>query len=131
LITGGLFLCLTHFLWGKVSDLSASPSVGILWFADFQFCSVICLWMLLTGSGDELCGLLPALIQEAAYHLPTVGPSFQTLLKAGAEISSLLFHPSCARSATRFSCVSFQLLIVVFFCGSGGSVCPRGYAGLS
>jgi hypothetical protein len=28
--------------------------------------------MLLTGSGDELCGLLSALFQTTAYHLPTV-----------------------------------------------------------
>jgi hypothetical protein len=30
--------------------------------------------MLITGSGDELCGLLPALFQAAAYHLPNVSP---------------------------------------------------------
>jgi hypothetical protein len=29
--------------------------------------------MLLTGSGDEVCGLLPALLQAVAYHLPAVG----------------------------------------------------------
>jgi hypothetical protein len=31
--------------------------------------------MFLTGSGDELCGLLPALFQAAAYYQPAVGPS--------------------------------------------------------
>jgi hypothetical protein len=41
----------------------------------FQFCCVVWLWMLLTGSGDELCGPLPTLFQAAAYHLPTVSPS--------------------------------------------------------
>jgi hypothetical protein len=33
--------------------------------------------VLLTGSGDELCGPLPALFQVAAYCQPTVGlPAF-------------------------------------------------------
>jgi hypothetical protein len=33
--------------------------------------------MLLTGSGDELCGPLPALFLAVAYHLPTIGlPAF-------------------------------------------------------
>jgi hypothetical protein len=31
--------------------------------------------VLLTGSGDELCGPLPALFQVAAYHLPAVSLS--------------------------------------------------------
>jgi hypothetical protein len=76
--TGGLFLCLALFLWGKVSD----PSVGLLLSACcesllivFQFCSVVWLWMLLTDSWDEFCGFLSALFQAAAYHPPTVGPS--------------------------------------------------------
>jgi hypothetical protein len=30
--------------------------------------------MLFTGPGDELCGLLPALFQAGAYHLPPVDP---------------------------------------------------------
>jgi hypothetical protein len=41
----------------------------------FQFCSVVWAWMLLTGSGDHLCGLLLVLFQAVAYHLPTVNPS--------------------------------------------------------
>jgi hypothetical protein len=78
LITGGLFLFLTPFLWGKVSDSSAGPLLsaccdGLLII--FQFCTVIWLWMLLTGSGDELCGSLTALFQAVAYHLPAVGSS--------------------------------------------------------
>jgi hypothetical protein len=73
-----LFLCLAPFLWGKVIDLSAGPLLsacgdGLLII--FQFCSAFCLWMLLTGSGDELCGSLPFLIQAVAYYLPAVGPS--------------------------------------------------------
>jgi hypothetical protein len=48
--------------------------------------------MLLTSSGVELCGLLPALLQAVAYHLPCVGPSaFPAILlvKVHLEISSL------------------------------------------
>jgi hypothetical protein len=76
--TEGLFLCLAPFLWDKLSDPSASPLLsaccdGLLII--FQLYSVIWLWMLLTGSGDELCGLLPALFQAVAYHWPAVCPS--------------------------------------------------------
>jgi hypothetical protein len=54
--------------WGLVSlpcplslgqgqwSASQSPAVSVLWLFDyFQFCSVIWLQMLLTGSGDEVC----------------------------------------------------------------------------
>jgi hypothetical protein len=71
--TGGLFLCLTPFLCGKVSDLSAGPLLsaccdGLV--SVFQFCRAIWLWVLLTSSGDELFGLLPALFQAVAYYHP-------------------------------------------------------------
>jgi hypothetical protein len=69
---------LDPFHWGKVSD----PSAGSLLLAcyailliNFQFCNDVWLWMLLTGSGDDLCGSLSALFQEAVYHPPTTGPS--------------------------------------------------------
>jgi hypothetical protein len=43
----------------------------------FQFCRAVRLWMLLSGPGDELCELLPALFQAVAYHLLAVGlPTF-------------------------------------------------------
>jgi hypothetical protein len=63
LIIGGLILASIPF-WGKVRDPSAGPMLlacfdGFL--IVFQFSSVIWLLMLLTGSGGELCGLLPAL----------------------------------------------------------------------
>jgi hypothetical protein len=63
---------------GKVSDPSAGPLLsaycdGLLII--FQFCSVVCLWMLLPGSGNEFCGLLSVLFQAAAYHPPAVSPS--------------------------------------------------------
>jgi hypothetical protein len=35
----------------------------------FQFCRAIWLWVLLTGSGDEFCDPLPALLWGVAYHL--------------------------------------------------------------
>jgi hypothetical protein len=76
--TRGLFLCLIPFLWGKVSDPSGGPLLSVCCdglLIIFQFFSVVWLWILLTESGDELCGLLPALFQTEAYHLPTVGPS--------------------------------------------------------
>jgi hypothetical protein len=41
----------------------------------FQFCSIVWLWMLLTGSGDELCGSLSVLFQAVAYPQSTFGPS--------------------------------------------------------
>jgi hypothetical protein len=76
--TEGLFLCLAPFLWGKFSDPSAVCLLSVcchVLLTVFQFCSVILLWMLLTGSGDDLCGPLPALFQAAAHHLPALCPS--------------------------------------------------------
>jgi hypothetical protein len=76
--TGGLFICLTPFLWVKVSDHQPAPCFqlavndGLL--IVFKFCIVVWLWMLLSGSVDELCGVIPALFLAAAYHQPTVGP---------------------------------------------------------
>jgi hypothetical protein len=43
----------------------------------FQFCGAVKFWMLLTGSGNELCDPLPALLQGVAYHAPALGlPAF-------------------------------------------------------
>jgi hypothetical protein len=78
LVYWGLFLCLTPFLWGKVIDPSAGSLLSACYaglLTVFQFCNIIWLWMLLSGSGDELCRLLSALLQAAAYHLTTVSPS--------------------------------------------------------
>jgi hypothetical protein len=71
-------LCLTPFLWGKVRAPSSSPLLSACFdglLIVFQFCSVVCLWMLLTGSEVDLCGPLLALFQAVAYHPPTVGTS--------------------------------------------------------
>jgi hypothetical protein len=43
----------------------------------FQFCRAVWFWVLLTGSGGELCDPLPALLQGVAYYLPALGiPAF-------------------------------------------------------
>jgi hypothetical protein len=84
LFTGGLFLCLTPFLWGKVSDVSASPLLsgccdGSLFV--FQFCRAIWLWVLHTGSGDELCSQLPAYFRQwLITHLLLAFLPFQTFV---------------------------------------------------
>jgi hypothetical protein len=92
LFTGGLFLCLTPFLWGKIRDPSCCD--GLLFV--FQFCRAVWLWVLLIGSEDEHCGSLPAQLQAATYHSPTVGfPDFPVicLLIACVEISCLPLPP--------------------------------------
>jgi hypothetical protein len=74
---GSLFFCLAPFLWGKVRDMSASSLMSACYdglLIVFQFCSVVWLWMLLTGS-DEFCGPLPTLLQAVTYQLPAVMPS--------------------------------------------------------
>jgi hypothetical protein len=112
--TRGLFLCLIPFLWGKGSDLSVGPLQsaccdGLLII--FQFCNVVLLWMLLTGLGDELCGLLPALFQVAAYHLPLLALlPFQPLFTESSCRDQLLAPPTspmCLQHPTPLPCVSF------------------------
>jgi hypothetical protein len=80
LFTGGLFFCFAPFLWGKVSDLSVGTLLSVCCDGDgllfvFQFCRAVWFWILPTGSGDELCGLLPSVFQAAAYHQSTVSTS--------------------------------------------------------
>jgi hypothetical protein len=87
---------------------------------------------LLTGSGDELCSLLPALFQAVAYHPPAVGlPAFPAicLLIVLAEISSLLLLPS-AEFLPFLLYASFQFIVycsvVFFFCVCVGSQSAQG-----
>jgi hypothetical protein len=102
--------------------------------------------MLLTGSGNELCGQLPALFQAAAYHPPAVTLlPFQLLLTESLHGDQLLASPpfSSVISATLFLCCVLVLsslfivqdfLVFVFcflFCRGWGSACLGGYAGLS
>jgi hypothetical protein len=59
----------------------------------FQFYGEIWLWVLLTGSGDELCDTLPALLQGVAYPPPAFSLhclSSVCLLIVCTEISSSL-----------------------------------------
>jgi hypothetical protein len=43
----------------------------------FQFCGAVHFWMLLSGSGDELCDPLPALLWGVAYGPPALSlPAF-------------------------------------------------------
>jgi hypothetical protein len=135
LFTWGLFLCLASFLWGKVSDLSAGPLLSAC--CDglpiiFQFFSVVWLWILLSGLGDEPCGLLPTLFQAVVYHSPAIGPpAFPAicLLIVCWEISSLLIWCPFSNS-TPLLCVSFQFLVycsvLFFFCRMWGSQSAQG-----
>jgi hypothetical protein len=133
LVYWGLVSLPCPFSLGQVSDSSAalllSPCCDGLLFV-FQFCRAVWLWVLLTGSGDKLCGPLPALLQAVAYHLPAVGlPAFPAicLLKVQVEISSLPIPPSLVlfQCSCPFCCVLvFSLLFIVqffFFFGWGGA----------
>jgi hypothetical protein len=137
--TGGLFLCLTPFLWGKVSDPSAGPLLsaccdGLL--IVFQFCNVIWLWMLLTDSGDELCGLLATCCISSSSLSPACYQPFclsSHLFTESSHWDQLLapLHFSSAFIAPRppLLCISFQFFVYSVFCfvlRSRGSVCPGG-----
>jgi hypothetical protein len=83
--------------------------------------------MLLSGSGDELCGLLPALFQTASYHPPTVRPAaFQSLSTESLSGDELLAPPPfsgalrapCPSTVCSFSVLC--LLFTFFFTGWGG-----------
>jgi hypothetical protein len=96
--------------------------------------------VLLTGSGDELCGLLTALLQAVAYHLPTVCvPTFPgvCLPIVHKEISFLLLpaslmHFQCSHPLCCVLVFISLFIVKFFFCGGWGkSVCPGCYASLS
>jgi hypothetical protein len=105
----------------------------------FQFCRVVWLWMLLTGSGGELCGSLSAFFQAEAYHWSAVIPSaFPAFVYW--RFTSLLLPSSLVclqHSASSAACVFSSLFIVqfwflfLFFLVGQGSVCLGGYAFLS
>jgi preprotein translocase subunit SecY len=94
--------------------------------------------MLLTGSRDELCGLLPALFQAWLITCPLLillpfQPVF-TESSCGDQLLSLSPFSS-ALSATLPLCYmlvfSSLCLLFRFFFFAGVFVCPGGYAGLS
>jgi hypothetical protein len=136
LFTRDLFLCFTLLLFVKVSLPCCWHDVMVCCL--FSILQNIWLWVLLTGSGDGLCGPLPALLQAVAYHPPTVHvPAFPAicLLIVHLEISFLFFPPSLVRFQCTyrhpFHCVlvfSSLFIVQVFF---GGAIWPGGYAGLS
>jgi hypothetical protein len=88
--------------------------------------------VLLTGLGDDLCGLLPPLLQAVAYHPPTVDlPAFPVvcLLVVHVEISSLSFPASLVLfwSSCPFCFVLvFSLLFIIQFFFYRGVSLPRG-----
>jgi hypothetical protein len=91
----------------------------------FQFCRAIWLWVLLTGSGDEFFGPLPALFQAVAYHLSTVtSPAFLVMFtKVHTEISFLLLPPfsdALSEFLLPLPCAIFQFFVYCsdfFLCG--------------
>jgi hypothetical protein len=138
--TGGLFLCLSPFLWGKVSDSSASPQLspccdGLLLV--FQFAVLF----------DFGCCSLAQKMSFVDHYLPyfrqwfIIGPllaflPFQPLFTEGSHGDQLLAFPSSPvhlQHPAPLLCVSFQFLVysVFFFLWGRGSVCSGGYAGLS
>jgi hypothetical protein len=128
---GNLFLCLALFLWSNIRDLSASSLLsecydGLL--IVFEFCSIIWVWMLLTGSGNELCGLLSALFQAVAYHPPAVSPSaFPVLVYWRLPCRSApYFSPFCGALTAPYSlCFIFLVyysVLGLFFVGQGVSL---------
>jgi hypothetical protein len=142
LLWSWLFTVLVY--WGLISlphplslgqhqwSISWPPAVSMWWFAVFQFCRAIWLWVLLTGSGDELCGPLPALFQTVAYHPPTVSPpAFPALvywkfmqISAPCPLSfSGVLSASCPLCCVL---VFSSLLIVLFFFFAGGSQSAQG-----
>jgi hypothetical protein len=127
-LLGACLFALPPFSGAKSVIHQSSPLLSVccdaLLFVS-QFCRGVWLWVLLTGSGDELCGLLLALLQAVAYHLPAVGlPTFPTfcLLIVHAEISSLPLPPFLMhfQHSHPFFCVLiFSLFFItqLFFCG--------------
>jgi hypothetical protein len=74
--------------------------------------------VLFTGSGDEVCGLLPALLQAEAYHPPAVGlPAFPAICLLIVHGDQFLVPPcfSGVLSVTQSLCcvLVFSLLVII------------------
>jgi hypothetical protein len=144
---GCLLLFLTPFLSFKVRDVSARSLLSVCYASlliVFQFCSIVCTWMLFTVTGDELCGPLSALFQGSSLSPALYQPFYLStfcLLNVPMEISSLLsLLLWCACSTPPLLLhVLFQFLFYYSFCflqdGGGQSVqgamlvFPRGGCG--
>jgi hypothetical protein len=140
--TRGLFPCLAPFLWGEVSHPSASPLLSLCGdglLIVFQFCNVVWLWMLLTGSGDEFLDCyLPCFKQRLITGRLLAFLPFQHLFTDSLVGDQLLalFPFSGTLTAPRLLCcvlVFSSFLLVFFFCRVGGQsaqgaiiVYPRG-----
>jgi hypothetical protein len=76
-LLGACFFALPLFSGAGLGFCQLTPAVSMLrWFTVYfliLWSSLI--WVLLTGSRDDLCDPLPALLQGVAYHLPTLGLS--------------------------------------------------------
>jgi hypothetical protein len=87
--------------------------------------------MLLSGSGDELCELLPSLLYAAVayHHLLSALLPFQPLFTENScENQLLALPPSPVRFQQPPLCCVLVFGVSFFW---GGSVFLRGYAGLS
>jgi hypothetical protein len=135
--------CLLGFaVWGLISlprplslghgQYSGSPPAlcndGLLFV--FQFCGEVWLWGLLTGSEDELCDPLPALLWGVAYHLPALGlPAFSVFVFWEITLRLALDPPPFSGALSALPLPSAVVLDYgSLFCYSGffgaGSVCP-------
>jgi hypothetical protein len=118
--------------WVKVRDPSVDPLLsaccgGLL--IVFQFSSVIWLWMLLTCSGDELCGTLPAPFQAVVYpQLAVSSSAFPAFIYWKFTWRSAPCSPTAPHLRWTYStpppplCVSFQFIVYSsgFFLQGGG-----------
>jgi hypothetical protein len=138
-----IIFCLAPFLWGKVRDLSPGSLLSACYagvLIVFQFCNIFWLWMLLTDSGGEFCGLLSALFQAAACHPPIVSSPASPVIVywkfegRSAPCSFPLLQWAQSTLPTLLH-VLFSSLFVIsfffFFFVGQGLICPGGCAGLS
>jgi hypothetical protein len=136
LITGGLFLYLAPFSWGKVSDPSAGPLLsaccdGLLII--FQFCSAFDFGCCsLAQEMSFVDHYLPSLFQAVTYHPPTVGPSafpafvYCKFTWRSTPCPNPLLRCTFSNSVLLL-CVNFQFLFIVqFFFLQGGCQSAQG-----
>jgi hypothetical protein len=99
----------------------------------FQFCKAVWFWRLLSGSGDDLCDLLPSLLWGVAIAYPlsvfTAFPLFTDSLALRLaprpppfSVVLSVFHSPSLLSALDYSSLLFSSV--------GGISLPRGCAGL-
>jgi hypothetical protein len=102
---GGYFFALLPFSGAGSLFPSAPSAVCVLWqFIVFQFCRVVRFWVLLTGSRNDSCDPLPALLWRVAYHQPAIDlPAFPVFvywkfalrLAPFPSLSPVHFQQSC------------------------------------